>query len=258
MKLLDSHGHVDGREYDADRDAVLARARAAGVTPMIAVGTGRTLEDIARAAALAEREPDMYATAGLHPHDAGRGDEALFSGLEALVRRPRVVAVGETGLDYYYDHAPRGAQHAAFRRQIRLARAVGKPVVCHVRDAHEDTLALLSEEGAAEVGGVIHCFTGVPDDARAYVRLGMHVSFSGIITFKSADAIRAAVREVPPERLLIETDCPYLAPVPLRGKRNEPAFLVHTAAVVAREAGMTPEALAEASSSNASRLFRLT
>jgi TatD DNase family protein len=258
MRLIDSHAHVDGDEFAADRDAVLARARAAGVTPIVTVGTGPSLEHIARAAALAEREPDVYATAGVHPHDAGRIADDWWPALEALARRPRVVAVGETGLDYHYDHSPRGAQLAAFRRHVRLARAVGKPVVCHVRDAHADTLEILSSEGAAEVGGVIHCFTGGPDDARAYVAAGMHISFSGILTFKTAAAIRAAVREVPLDRILVETDCPYLAPVPLRGRRNEPAYIVHTAEAVAREAGVPVEALAAATTANTSRLFRLT
>jgi TatD DNase family protein len=258
MKLIDSHGHVDGAEFDADRDAVLARARAAGIERLVTVGTGPSLAQIGRAVALAEREPDVVAAVGVHPHDAARIAPDWWPALEELARRPRVVAVGETGLDYYYDHSPKDAQQTAFRAHVALARRVGKPVVCHVRDAHADTLAILRDEGAAEVGGVIHCFTGGPDDARAYVALGMHVSFSGIVSFKTADAIRAAVAEVPLDRILIETDCPYLAPVPMRGRRNEPAFLVHTAAVVARAAGVPVEVLAEATVVNTSRLFRLT
>jgi TatD DNase family protein len=258
MRLIDSHGHVDGKEFDADRDAVLARARAAGVSPLVVVGTGESLARIGRAVALAEHEPDVFAAVGVHPHDAAKIQPDWWPALEEWARRPRVVAVGETGLDYHYDHSPRPEQQAAFRAHVGLARRVGKPVVCHVRDAHPDTVRILDEEGAAEVGGVIHCFTGGPDDARAYVALGMHVSFSGIVTFRTADAIRAAVAEVPLDRILIETDCPYLAPVPMRGKRNEPAFLVHTAEAVARAAGVTPEALASATVVNTSRLFRLT
>jgi TatD DNase family protein len=256
--LIDSHCHIDGHEFDGDRGEVLARAAAAGVGRVIAVGTGPSLERIARAPALAEREPAVFAAAGVHPHDAARIEPDWWPGLERMARHPRVVAVGETGLDYHYDHSPRDAQREAFRRHVRLARAAGKPVVCHVRDAHADTLEILSEEGAAEVGGVIHCFTGGPADARAYVALGMHVSFSGIITFKTAGEIRAAVKEVPLDRILVETDSPYLAPIPLRGKRNEPAFLVHTAAAVAAAAGVSPEVLAEAATTNTSRLFRLT
>jgi TatD DNase family protein len=198
---------------------------------------------------------DVFATAGVHPHDAALVKESWWPALEELCRRPRVVAVGEAGLDYHYDHSPREVQRQVFRVQARLARQLGKPLVCHVRDAHADTLEIMAE---AQVPGVIHCFTGGPDDARAYARLGLCVSFSGIVTFKTAEAIRAAVREVPLEQLLIETDCPYLAPVPLRGRRNEPAFLVHTAEVVARAAGVSTEELAAASSANASRLFRLT
>ena len=253
--MIDSHAHVDGREFDGDRDAVLARARAAGVTRVVTVGTGRSIADIARAAALAEREPDVWATAGVHPHDAALVTDAWWPELEELCRRPRVVAVGETGLDYHYDHSPRDVQKDVFRAQLRLARDVGKPVVCHVRDAHPDTVDLLRSAG---VPGVIHCFTAGPDEARAYAALGLYVSFSGIITFKTAGAIRAAVKEVPLDRILIETDCPYLAPVPMRGRRNEPAFLVHTAETVAREAGVPAAELIAASSANASRLFALT
>ena len=256
--LIDSHSHIDGQEFDKDRAEVLARARAAGVRRMIAVGTGPSIAQIALAADLAEREPDVFAAVGVHPHDAARIQPDWWPELDRLARLPRVVAVGETGLDYYYDHSPRDLQQDAFRAHVRMARRVGKPVVCHVRDAHADTLAILQDEGAAEVGGVIHCFTGGPDDARAYVAAGMHVSFSGIITFKSAEPIRAAVREVPLDRILIETDCPYLAPIPMRGKRNEPAFLVHTAAAVAREKGVALEELAAAATANTSRLFRLS
>jgi TatD DNase family protein len=257
IELIDSHAHVDGAEFDGDRDEVLARARAAGVRRIITVGTGPSLERIARAPALAAREPDVFATVGVHPHDAARLEPSWWPELERLARLPRVVAVGETGLDYHYDHSPRDVQKQAFRAHVGLARRVGKPVVCHVRDAHADTVAILADEGAAEIGGVIHCFTGAPDDARAYVAAGFHVSFSGIFTFKTAEAIRAAAREVPLDRILVETDCPYLAPVPLRGKRNEPAFLTHTAAAVAREKGVSPEELAAATTANTSRLFRL-
>lgn len=258
VELIDSHAHIDGDEFGADLAEVLARARAAGVSRIITVGTGPSLSRIARAPALAAREADVFATVGAHPHDAAQIRDDWWPELERMARGARVVAVGETGLDYHYDHSPRDVQRAAFRRHVQLARAVGKPVVCHVRDAHADTLEILASEGAAEVGGVIHCFTGGPEDARAYVAAGMHISFSGILTFRTAAAIRAAVREVPLERMLIETDCPYLAPVPLRGKRNEPAFIVHTAAAVAREAGVAPDTLAAAASANTSRLFRLT
>jgi len=200
----------------------------------------------------------FFATVGVHPHDAARIETSWWSELEALARRPRVVAVGETGLDYHYMNSPAEVQKQAFREHVRLARRLGKPVVCHVRDAHADTLAILDEEHAAEVGGVIHCFTGGPDDARAYAALGFHVSFSGIVTFKSAAPIRDAVNEVPLDRILIETDCPFLAPVPLRGKRNEPAFIVHTAEAVARAKRVPLPELAQATVANSFNLFRLT
>jgi TatD DNase family protein len=260
VKLIDSHCHIDGEDFDGDRAEVLARARQAGVSPLVVVGTGASLELIRKAVDLAEREPDLVAAVGVHPHDAGKIQESWWVPLEEMARRPKVRAVGETGLDFYYDNSPREAQLEAFRAHVRLARRVGKPVVCHVRDAHEETRSILVEERAAEVGGVIHCFTGGPDDAAAYVALGMHVSFSGIVTFKgkSADPIRAAVKQVPLDRLLVETDAPFLAPVPMRGRRNEPAFVVHTAEVVAREAGVSIETLAAATVTNASALFRLT
>jgi TatD DNase family protein len=260
MKLIDSHCHIDGEDFDGDREAVLARAREAGVSPLVVVGTGASLALIRKAVALAEREPDVFAAVGVHPHDAARIQPDWWGPLEELARHPKVVAVGETGADFHYDNSPRVDQLAAFREHVRLARRAGKPVVCHVRDAHEETRVILQEERAAEVGGVIHCFTGGPDDAAAYVKLGMHISFSGIVTFKgkSADPIRAAVKRVPLDRILVETDAPFLAPVPMRGQRNEPAFVLHTAEVVAREAGVPLETLAAATVANASALFRLT
>jgi TatD DNase family protein len=258
--LIDSHAHLDGPDFDADRADVLARARAAGVAAMVCVGSGADLATAERAVALAEREPDIWATVGIHPHDVARMEPGWWEAIEALARRPRVVGVGETGLDYYYDHSPRDLQREAFTRFVAMARRVGKPIVCHIRDAHEESRAVLRDSGAAEVGGVIHCFTGTPEDAAAYVAMGFHVSFSGIVTFrgKSADPIRAAVKQVPLDRILVETDCPFLAPMPMRGKRNEPAYVVHTAAVVAEQAGVSPDQLAEASTRNARALFALT
>jgi TatD DNase family protein len=254
--VIDAHAHIDGREFDRDRAEVLDRARAAGVSPIVTIGTGQTLADIGRAVALAQAEPDVWATVGVHPHDATRIEDGWWEQLEAWGREPRVVGIGETGLDFFYDHSPREAQADAFRRHLALARLLGKPVVCHVRDAHAETLALLREESATE--GIIHCFTGGPDEAAAYVTIDFYVSFSGIITFKTAAAIREAVRRVPLDRILIETDCPYLAPVPMRGKRNEPAYLVHTAEVVAREAGVPLAELHAATEANARRVFGLT
>ena len=255
MMLIDSHAHVDGPEFDADRGEVLARARAAGVQRIVVIGAVGEPESAARAVALAERDPEIWATVATHPHDAAKMTPDWWAVHDRLARHPRVVAIGETGLDYYYDHSPRDVQQAAFARFIELARAVGKPVVCHIRDAHDDARAILREGGVADC--VIHCFTGTPDDARAYAELGYYVSFSGIVTYKTAQPLRDAVPLVPRDRLLIETDCPYLAPIPRRGKRNEPAFLAHTAEVVARCSGMSFEELAEITTRNACRVFGL-
>ncbi|HEX3757807.1 MAG TPA: TatD family hydrolase [Kofleriaceae bacterium] len=253
--LIDSHAHVDGPEFDADRAEVLARARAAGVQRIVVIGAVGTPDSAERAVALAERDPEIWATVATHPHDAAQMTPAWWEIHDRLARHPRVVAVGETGLDYYYDHSPRDVQQAAFARFIELARAVGKPVVCHIRDAHDDARAILRAGQVTDC--VIHCFTGTPDDARAYAELGYYVSFSGIVTYKTAQALRDAVPVVPRDRLLIETDCPYLAPVPRRGKRNEPAFLTHTAEVVAQYSGMSFEDLAEITARNACRVFHL-
>ncbi len=255
--LFDSHAHVDGPEFDADRDEVLARARAAGVQRIIVIGAVGDPTSAERSVALAERDPDVWATVATHPHDVEKMTPAWWEVHERLARHPRVVAIGETGLDYHYDHSPRELQQAAFARFIELAHAVGKPVVCHIRDAHEDARRILIENRALELGCIVHCFTGTPDDARAYAELGCYVSFSGIVTYKTAQPLRDSVPLVPRDRLLIETDCPYLAPIPRRGKRNEPAFLAHTAEVVATCAGMSYADLAAQTALNACRVFRI-
>ncbi len=257
IALTDSHAHVDGPEFDADRDAVLARARAAGVNRMVVIGAVGEPSSAERAVALAERDAEIWATVATHPHDVAKMTPAWWAVHDRLARHPRVVAIGETGLDYYYDHSPHDAQRDAFARFIALAHAVNKPVVCHIRDAHADALAILREHRAAELGIIVHCFTGTPDDARAYAELGYYVSFSGIVTYKTAQPLRDAVAHVPRDRLLVETDCPYLAPVPKRGKRNEPAFVVHTAELVAKVAGMSFEELAAVTTANAARIYRL-
>lgn len=257
IELIDSHAHVDGPEFDGDRAEVMARARAAGVRRMIVIGAVGEPDSAERAVALAEADPDVFATVATHPHDAGRMTPDWWAVHERLAHHPRVVAIGETGLDYYYDHSDRGAQAEAFRRFVALARSVGKPVVCHIRDAHPEALAILTETRAAELGVVIHCFTGTPVDAAAYVALGCYVSFSGIVTYKNAQPIRDAAALVPLDRILVETDCPYLAPVPKRGKRNEPAFVTHTAEAVAQAAGVDLATLAAATVANTARIFRL-
>ena len=257
IRLFDSHAHVDGPEFDADRGEVLARARAAGVSRMIVIGAVGDTGSAERSVALAEQDPDIWATVATHPHDVDKMTDAWWAVHERLAPHPRVVAIGETGLDYYYDHSPRQVQQVAFARFLELAHRVGKPVVCHIRDAHDDARAILKEGRASELGCVIHCFTGTPEDAKAYAELGYYVSFSGIVTYKTAQPLRDAVPFVPRDRLLIETDCPYLAPIPKRGKRNEPGFIVHTAEVVASCAGMSFEELAAQTVENTCRVFHL-
>lgn len=257
--FIDSHAHIDTPEFDADRADVLARARAAGVHTIVCVGAADNLDAARRAVELAERQPDVYATVGIHPHHAGIMQSSWWSQLEQLCAHPKVVAVGETGLDYYYNTSEPAAQRDVFIGFIELARRVSLPLICHIRDAHGDAQRMLADHRAAELGCVIHCFTGTPEDAALYVDMGMYVSFSGIVTFKGkrSEPLRLAVERVPAHRLLIETDCPYLAPTPKRGKRNEPAFVVHTAAVVAERSGLSVEQLAQATTENARRLFRL-
>jgi TatD DNase family protein len=257
--LVDSHCHVAEPDFDADRDAVLARAAAAGVTTIVCVGATGPVDTNRPALALVGRHGDVQvvATVGIHPHDASTGDDEAFATLARFAASPGVVGVGETGLDYYYDRSPRPAQRAAFARTVALARDLRLPLVVHVRDAHAEAADLLAAEAAGEVGGVIHCFTGDRADARRYLDLGFHVSVAGIVTFKNAEPLRDAVRSVPRDRLLVETDAPYLAPVPHRGRRNEPAHVRVVAEAVAAVRGETLEDVAAATAANARRLFRL-
>ncbi len=256
--LIDSHCHVDSEAFDEDRAAVLERARAAGVTRMVVVGCATSSETLQRAPKLCQTMSALYPTVGVHPHDAGTVPDSLWSELAEWAAHPAVVAVGETGLDYYYNHSPKEAQTKRFAEQIALAQRVQKPVVCHVRDAHDEARAILREANAGP-RAIIHCFTGTRADAEAYGELGCYVSFSGIATFRGDKAapIREALKAVPADRLLVETDCPYLAPHPLRGKRNEPAFLVHTVTALAAELGQSPATLAKITRENTERIFQL-
>jgi TatD DNase family protein len=261
-ELIDSHCHLEPGDFAADghdeRPQVIARAHAAGVVGLVCIGSGKSLDEVRNAVALAESHPTIWAGVGIHPHDVARMPPGALDVIERLAAsHPRVVAVGETGLDYYYDHSPREAQRQALRDFIGVARRARKPLSLHIRDAHDDAYAILAEERAGELGGVVHCFTGTLADAQSYVGLGLHISFSGVVTFKSAGAIREAAAWVPGERVLVETDCPYLAPVPLRGKRNEPAYVVHTAQVVADTRGVPLAELAALTTANARRLFGL-
>ena len=235
MTLIDSHCHLEPKDFAKDgvdeREDVIARARAAGVGAMICVGSGASLAEVRNAVALAETHDDIWAAVGIHPHDVARIPDGALDEIERLaLTHPRVVAVGETGLDYHYNHSPADSQQEHLRLFAQLARRAHKPLSLHIRDAHDDALRILAEEKADEVGGVVHCFTGNLADAQRWVALGFHISFSGVITFKSAEAIREAAAWVPLDRMLVETDCPYLAPVPMRGNANEPAYIVHTAA----------------------------
>ena len=252
-ELFDTHVHLHFPDFVADLDEVMTRARAAGVRGMVTIGTNA--ETSRAAVAIAERDPDVWASVGLHPHDAESGDESLFAELERLAASPRVVALGEMGLDFFRNLSPRPVQEAAFRRQIALARALRKPVLVHCRDAHAETLALLAEEGVNDVGGIMHCFSGDVEIARRCLDLGLLVSLAGPVTYPNARALPDVARFVPADRLVVETDCPYLPPQPYRGKRNEPSYLVITAARVADLRKESLDELAPRMTENALRVF---
>ncbi len=257
MALIDSHAHLERADYP-DLDAVLVRAAAAGVARVVTIGLWRGPGSFGDALALATERPETFsATIGIHPHECAKVPEADWAESERLAHDPRVVGVGETGLDFHYDLSPREAQEAAFRRSLRIARAAERQVVIHLREADQAAERILREEGLPAAGGVVHCFTGDATSARTWLSLGLHISVAGIATFKTAEAIREAVRLVPHDRLLVETDSPFLAPVPLRGKRNEPANVVHVAAKVAEVWGLPAEAVAALTTANARRLFGL-
>jgi TatD DNase family protein len=258
MSLIDAHAHLDFDDYAADLEGVVARAKAAGLERVVCVGLWRAPGSFGNALELAARDPSYFsATIGIHPHECAKVPEEDWVRHDALALDPRVVAVGETGLDFHYDHSPRDVQEASFRRSLRTARAAGKPVVVHVREADAVCAKVLEEEGVPAAGGVIHCFTGDEAAARAYLDLGLYISVAGVVTFRTAEAIRQAVRIVPRDRLMVETDCPFLAPIPHRGKRNEPAWVVETARKVAEVWGTTLDEVSAATTANARRLFRL-
>jgi len=245
---VDSHCHIHS---EPNADELIASANAAGVEWMVCVGTD--LETSHQAAALAARQACVCSTVGLHPHDASKlADE--WDALEALARQPQCVGIGEAGFDLYYEHSPRAEQETAFRAQIQLAARLGKPLVIHSRDAWDDTFRVLVEEGPPDPT-VFHCFTGGPDEAARALELGCYLSFSGIVSFKNSNELREAARICPPDRLLVETDSPYLAPEPYRGKRNEPAYVVTVGEAVATARGAAPEAIAELTRDNAIRVF---
>jgi TatD DNase family protein len=257
MRLFDTHAHLHFPDYADDLDAVLERARAAGVRGMVTIGTDR---DTNRAVVeLARRLPDVWATVGIHPHDAAEATDADFAEMERVARsEPRVIGFGEMGLDFFRNLSPPETQRLVFRRQIGIARAVGKPLVIHCRDAHEETLAVLREERAGEIGGVMHCFSGDVEIARRCLDLGLFISLAGPVTYKNARALPGVARFVPEDRLVVETDCPYLPPTPHRGKRNEPAYVALTAAFVADLRKAEPENFGHTLTANAAKLFGIT
>jgi TatD DNase family protein len=260
MTFIDSHCHIDGPEFDADRGEVIARAREAGVNTMLNVGTGDPHSGVfERAVALAEQHPEVYAAIGVHPHDAKLFDDQAEQLLLDLAKQSeRVIAWGEIGLDYHYDHSPREVQREIFRRQLRLARAQDLPVVIHSRAADDDTMAILREELTGyERAGVLHCFGGSLAMAQSAIQLGFFISFAGNLTFKKAEDLREVARQLPLDRLLVETDCPYLTPVPFRGQRNEPARVVETAKFLAGIHEQELDDVARATSENFHRLFRV-
>jgi TatD DNase family protein len=258
LPIVDSHCHLDFEDFRDDLPSILKNARHAGIIAMVCVGSGGDFATAERAVALANREADVFAAIGIHPHDAAKMTPDLWPSLQKLAEDPRVVGIGETGLDYFYDHSPRDVQRDVFVRFLQLATTVERPVICHIRDAHEDAAEVLHTGPIPAAGGVIHCFTGNVQDARRYLDLGLYLSFSGVLTFKKAEDLRAAAAYAPPDRILVETDAPYLAPIPHRGKRNEPAFVVRTLETLAEVRGMSVARAAEVTTANALRLFRLT
>ncbi|MCG3163780.1 MAG: D-aminoacyl-tRNA deacylase [Acidobacteria bacterium] len=261
--LIDSHAHLDVPNYDADRAEVINRAREVGVEMMLEIcGSDVAKGSLDVGLKLADEYQFIYAAIGLHPHEASLYDEALEQKLLAMSEREKVIGWGEIGLDYHYDHSPRDTQRRVFRRQLELALERRLPAIIHTREAEDDTIQILRESwanvGGVGIGGIIHCFTGTQKLADAAIEMGFHISFSGVLTFKNAEELRDVARSAPMERLLIETDCPYLAPLPYRGKRNEPAFVRETAAKLAELKSVSLEEIARLTSGNFKRLFKVS
>jgi TatD DNase family protein len=254
IRIVDSHCHLDFDSFEDDLDAVVARARDAGVCRMVTICT--KMSEFNRVLAIAERYDDVFCSVGVHPHEAEREGDVTLARLVELAKHPKVVGIGESGLDYYYDNSPVDAQKASFRTHIDAARETGQPLIVHSRDADADMADMLEEcARAGAFPGVLHCFTAGPELAARAVAIGFYVSLAGIITFKSAESIRETVRQIPLDRLLVETDSPYLAPVPMRGKRNEPSYVRHTHAVLAQVMDVDEAVMAKASTENFLRLF---
>ena len=257
--LIDTHTHLDDARYDGDRDAMITRAREAGIDTFVTIGCD--LATSRAAVALADRHPFVYATVGVHPHEVKHIQDDWYAELRRLAAHPKVAGFGEIGLDYHYNNSPPDEQRKRFREQLGLARELRLPIVVHTREAQEDTITILRDEKARDVGGVFHCFTGDTWLAKDALDLGFYLSFSGVVTFQNATMLRDIVRTVPMDRILVETDCPYLTPVPHRGKRNEPAYVrlvaEKLAEVMTGSTRVTLDDIARATSANARRLFRL-
>ncbi len=257
MELVDSHCHLDDTQFDGDRPAIIERAHEAGLKFLLAIGTGNGPPDLDAAIRVAEAHPFVFATVGVHPNDAPKVDGNTFKDLERLLAHDKVKAVGEIGLDYHWG-VPKEAQFPVFMQQLEIAAAAKLPVVIHTRDAWADTIQMLKEHWApTNLPCIMHCFTGNVDQARECLDLGFYLAFGGVATFPKAADVREAARIVPQDRLLLETDSPYLAPVPYRGKRNEPSFIAHTAKAIAAARGIVVEELASQTTANFERVFRL-
>jgi TatD DNase family protein len=262
--LVDSHAHLDGKQFDADREQVIARARDAGVTTILAIGNGDGPGTLDCGIRLAANHDFMYATIGIHPHEAEQAKDSDFDELTQLAMNPKVIAWGEIGLDYFYDHSPRDIQQQVFLKQMELAKAAKLPIIIHCRpsdgseNAWEDCLRLIQDSWAATgLGGILHCFTGTSEHAHRALDMNFMISFAGNVTYPKAQPIRDVAKDVPIDRMLIETDCPYLAPVPHRGKRNEPAFVRETATKIAEIRSISPEEIGLQTANNFYRFFSL-
>lgn len=255
MILFDTHAHLDDEGYDADRDDMIQRARAAGVAHIVNVGYD--LESSLRSIKLAEKYDLIYAAVGIHPHGAGEAEPGYLEELEKLAAHPKVVALGEIGLDYYRDLSPRPVQLKVFQEQMALAKKLQKPIIIHDRDAHGDIMDILREEGLGPSGGVMHCYSGSWEMAKECLAMGFYISIAGPVTFPNAPKLKDVAARIPPDRLLIETDAPYLTPVPHRGKRNESAYVAYTAKEIARLRGMETEDLASLCAENGRKFFRI-
>jgi TatD DNase family protein len=258
VNLTDSHAHVDVADFDVDREAMLDRARAAGVGTILAIGNGPELEKLGAALPYADGNDWIYAAAGVHPHEAKHATDAHYAELERIARHPRLIAWGEIGLDYHYDHSPRDVQANVFRHQIGQARAAGKPIIIHCRDAWSDCLNILEEDWRSSgLGGIFHCFMGTMEEAQRGMDMGFMISFAGNATYPKAQSLRDVAKEIPLDRLLVETDSPFLAPQSHRGRRNEPAYVAEVAQTIGNVRNLPADQIAEITSGNFRRFFGL-